>query len=313
MAEALGLPFVAVPLRYGRLAALPNRLLGASRLGLTPAGRTALRPPWPDLVIAAGRRSFPVARWLKRRGGGRLAQVMWPGSRADADLIAVPAHDGRGERPGVLTVTGAPHRVTPAALARAAAPAPLAGLPSPRFLCLIGGARRAGGLTAADARRLAERVGRTASAAGGSVLATASRRTPPDVADAFEAAFADGLKDVPFFFHRWRAAGDNPYFALLAAAASIVVTADSVAMCVEACATAAPVHVFPPAAGVPAKIARLHDDLTRRGRLTPLAALAPRPEPATPLPNPADAVARAIRARLFAEPPRDECPDGDRA
>ncbi|MGH6915491.1 MAG: ELM1/GtrOC1 family putative glycosyltransferase, partial [Geminicoccales bacterium] len=56
VALALGWPFTVVQLRYGPLARLPNLLLGSSTLGLTAAARAALMAPWPDLVIAAGRR-----------------------------------------------------------------------------------------------------------------------------------------------------------------------------------------------------------------------------------------------------------------
>ena len=60
VAEALGLPFEVKDIRHGVLARLPNFLLGASRVGLTAASAAALGPPWPDLVIAAGRRAGAV-------------------------------------------------------------------------------------------------------------------------------------------------------------------------------------------------------------------------------------------------------------
>jgi uncharacterized protein len=62
VAEALGWPFEVKELRFGRLAKLPNLMLGHSLAGLTENSRAALTSPWPDLVIAAGRRSAPVAR-----------------------------------------------------------------------------------------------------------------------------------------------------------------------------------------------------------------------------------------------------------
>jgi mitochondrial fission protein ELM1 len=70
VAEALGWPFTIKTIRYRPLARVPNWLLGATSLGLSTAARTALAPPWPELVIGAGRRTAPVARWLKRRRPG---------------------------------------------------------------------------------------------------------------------------------------------------------------------------------------------------------------------------------------------------
>src|SRR5262245_16456331 len=95
VAEALGRPFTVKDIRYTPLAKLP--LQGASVLGLTGESRMTLAPPWPGLVIAAGRRTAPVARWIKRQSDGRtrIVQIMYPGRRAaaDFDLIAVPRHD----------------------------------------------------------------------------------------------------------------------------------------------------------------------------------------------------------------------------
>ena len=93
VADSLGLPYEVKSLEYWGLAKLPNILLGATFVHLSG---DALAPPWPDLVIAAGRRTVPVARAIKRAADARcfLVQCMWPGAGAGAiDLIALPAHD----------------------------------------------------------------------------------------------------------------------------------------------------------------------------------------------------------------------------
>ena len=125
VAEALGLKFEVRGLEYTAAGALPQFILGASFFGLTAKSRAELAPPWPDLVIAAGRRTAPVARRIKRVNGGAtyLVQIMDPGSAGagEFDLIAAPRHDSITERPNVMRITGAPHRITPARLAAAAA------------------------------------------------------------------------------------------------------------------------------------------------------------------------------------------------
>jgi uncharacterized protein len=318
VAEALGWPFATKEIGYGPLARLPNWLLGRSLLGLTPAARASLVPPWPALVITAGRRSLSVARWLKRRQPAAfLVQLMWPGSARGLDLIAVPAHDGVADRPHLIHTAGVPHRITAARLAEAAAAlAPrLADLPRPWIACLVGGSNLRVRFTRADATALGRQASALARECAGSLLIITSRRTDARCIPALMAAL-----DGPGLVHRWtpqsleqsrdegsgegpdgsseKHAGtaDNPYLGLLGAADAIIVTADSASMCMEACATGKPVFLFRPAAGVSRRLARLHAALQDQGRLCPLGSAWPERRP--PPPNPADAVADAIRARL---------------
>ena len=96
VAMALGQPVQQKELRYGPAAKLPNLVLGASISGLTKQSKNDLKAPWPALVISAGRRTAPVARWIKAQSSGKtqLVQIMDPGSgRDDFDLICMPAHD----------------------------------------------------------------------------------------------------------------------------------------------------------------------------------------------------------------------------
>src|SRR5262245_20673895 len=67
LAEALGWPFEAKTLAYNPLNRCPNLFLGASIVSLDRQASSPLEPPWPDLVIAASRRSAPIARWIKKQ------------------------------------------------------------------------------------------------------------------------------------------------------------------------------------------------------------------------------------------------------
>jgi mitochondrial fission protein ELM1 len=132
VADALGSPYEIKEIPHSSLAYLPNFILQSSLAGLQADHRDHIRPPWPDLVISGGRRTAPIARYIKRqseRPGGKrcfLAHIMHPGPAAGAgafDLIAVPRHDRPharlGEAANLYPVTGAPHRVTGDALAAA--------------------------------------------------------------------------------------------------------------------------------------------------------------------------------------------------
>ena len=87
---------------------------------------------------------------------------------------------------------------------------------------------------------------------------TASRRT----GDTNAAILRDALSTCPAYV--WDGEGDNPYFGFLGLADTIVVTADSVSMVSEACATGKPVYVVELEGGS-AKFARFHEGLRAAG------------------------------------------------
>jgi uncharacterized protein len=89
------------------------------------------------------------------------------------------------------------------------------------------------------ARELARRVNAHVLHTGGSVLLTTSGRTPPRSADALLAAL-----DAPGFVNRHPSTDANPYRGLLACGDEFVVTADSMSMLAEACATGRPVYLY---------------------------------------------------------------------
>lgn len=270
VAEALNLRFFAHELEYVAAAALPNFFVGASFGGLTPSSRVNLVAPWPDLVIAAGRRTAPIARKIKKDSGGgtKLVQIMYPGPTGaeDFDLIAAPRHDGVGAKPNVLEMTGAPHRVSEKILAQAADnwKGRFADLPKPWIALIVGGSSRRRKFTGDMAAELGRKAAKMASDAGGSLLVTTSRRT----GDAETNLLAE--INEPSYIFRWGDEGENPYFGFLALADSVIVTGDSVSMVSEACATPAPVYIFGPKELTPQKHAKLHKELIDRGFARPL-------------------------------------------
>lgn len=301
VAEALGditgRPFTPKDIRYTPLAKLP--LQGASVLGLTGESRMTLAPPWPSLVIAAGRRTAPVARWIKRQSQGRTrtVQIMYPGRRAaaDFDLIAVPRHDSElpgGDPANVLRITGAPHRLTAARLAAARETwePRLGHLKRPLIAVMVGGATHSRPFPARFAADLGRRAATLATGLGGSVLLTTSRRTGAEA----EAALLENLPEPRHAF-LWSRGGDNPYLGYLALADRIVVTGDSVSMCSEACGSGKPVHIYAPEDLVGAKHARLHRELYGLRLATPLETAA---ESSGPPLNAATDIARAIERLL---------------
>ncbi len=223
--------------------------------------KALLAEPLPELVLGAGRQTVPFVRALKRAGRGRVFTVIFQSPRAGASsahLIWAPSHD-RLRGPNVITTLTPPHRFTAAALSdlRARAPAEIAALPAPRVALLLGGPGAGYVYDEATIRNFAAIIEGVAALAG-SLLITPSRRTPPALLAAVDAATTAKPRIL------WRGDGDNPYPDILANADLFVVPADSVNMAGEACATGKPVHVFMPPGGR-GKFHRFHAALREHG------------------------------------------------
>lgn len=245
LAEALDWPFEVKTFarRKGGLLLAPPFM--ASLAGIRRSGSSELKGPWPDLVITAGAENEPIARWIRMQSGGRTRIVIVGRAWADAsdyDLVVTTPQYRMPRLPNVLH-NGLPlHRVTTDRLKRDAALwAPrLANLPRPFITVLVGGTSGPYPFTVESGERLARQASALAKRLGGSLLITTSSRTPKAAVDAMAAAI-----DVPHVLHSWRQNDpENPYFAFLELGDEIIVTADSVSMMGEACATVKPVHLF---------------------------------------------------------------------
>jgi uncharacterized protein len=247
LAEALGWPFEVKHLRFRAAARLHNRLLGASARGVDRTASSPLEPPWPDLVIAAGRRTAPVALWVRERARGHARLVMLGRKAGDDaecfDRVVTPTYTRLFSHPRRIETRTPLHRVTREVIAKASEEwrDRLGDAPSPRIAVLVGGTSGQYRLDAAVARRLGADCAALARKCGGSLLVTTSRRLGAHAAD----ALCEGLGDVSFF-HRWQP-GDptDPYLGLLAHADAFVVTGDSESMLTEVTSLGKPVAIYP--------------------------------------------------------------------
>ena len=140
-----------------------------------------------------------------------------------------------------------------------------AALPRPRLALLLGGPRRGIALDAAWTAALIASLRARLAHDGGSVLLSASHRTPP----ALVATVSDALADIPGVRWRGEADGRNPYPGLLAWADRVIVSPDSVNMLSEAAAIGVPVHTLT-LAPLPRRLARFHAALRAGGWLADL-------------------------------------------
>ena len=254
LAEALGLDYEMkrVSLRGVKKWTSPwGRVPNRERFGEAGSG---FAPPWPAIAIATGRAAIPYLRQLRRLAGPSLYTVVLLDPQtgpSTADFIWVPEHDRR-RGPNVFTTPTSPHGFSPERIAklRTVLPASIAALPHPRIAVLLGGKNGSYQFSAADDERLQSAL-QSLARLGASFMVTPSRRTHARLVEVTDAATRDAPRIV------WNGTGENPYPSFLAHGDAFVVTADSVNMTGECCATGKPVYVFHPSGGKP-KFHRFH-------------------------------------------------------
>jgi len=237
LAEALGLPFRTIEMRYKRLAHLPAVFRSVTISQLEPEVRREITPPWPSLVLGIGQRSAPVARYIQRESGG-LAKIVRLGdpmvSHRLFDLVITTTQYAVRDGDNVirLPITITNPIVEPNEFERHW----LRRFEYPRRLLVIGGKTslwRFGSDVVLDA---AARLKRKADLEGGSVIAVTSPRTSPAlVAAAHHALGKEAVVTAQF----------PRYGALLRSANEVHVTGDSVSMLSDAIATGKRVGLIP--------------------------------------------------------------------
>jgi mitochondrial fission protein ELM1 len=263
LAQALELPFETKQLEYNSLRRLGPNLLGRSLASLTPASRSLItsEPP-PDVTISVGHRSVPVVRALRARSHGRTRSIHigFPRvSPGEFDLVIATPQYPNPDHPHLLRI---PFALTTAATRERQQDPKLESLPSPHRLLIVGGPTSYWHLDREVVRRatatLVEETGRD----GGSLMVTTGPRTPENVRTEI-AGMVQG-SGVPVTLG---APGTSPsYASMLAAADTVFVTADSVAMVSDAIWTGKPVAMLPLAPTIAGRMAGPLFDLARPGR-----------------------------------------------
>ena len=247
LADALGWSYEVKRFNYRKTELLTNRLLGVTLAGIDRKVSSELMSPWPDLVITAGRRNEPVARWIRKQSGGRtrLVHIGRPWTPLKHfDLIVTTPQYFLPDRLNILKNELPLHGVMKDRLNEAAATwqQKFAHLPRPYTAVLIGGDSGPFVFTSEKGQHLGQLVNGVALDHGGSLLVTDSARTPAPAFESFQRQLS-----VPAFIHRWSDKREaNPYLAYLAVADQLVVTGESMSMLTEASVTCKPLYIFDP-------------------------------------------------------------------
>lgn len=245
LGEALGWRLVEKRFEYKSYEKVVNLPFSGHLRGVEQAASDLLEAPWPDLVISAGRKNEPIARYIRDQADKpvRLVHVGRPWAKVETwDLVVTTPQYRLPHDPNVLHNETPLHRVTRDRLDEAAKEWSdrVADLPRPLIAILAGGNSGPYPFDRASGERLAREADALVDEIGGSLLVTTSARTLPETT---EAMFTH-IKS-PSILYQWKKNDpDNPFFAFLGLADRVIVTADSVSMMTEACATGRPVYLY---------------------------------------------------------------------
>jgi mitochondrial fission protein ELM1 len=243
-----------------QLALPPN--LWPSPMDALPANQRALlAPPWPDVWIAAGRRSIPYSRLMRKLSGGKtlVVQTQHPRVGLSAfDLVIPPEHDGV-TGPNVFPITGSPVWFSQQRIADAMARFPtLRVVQGQKVLVSIGGDSKNHRMTEANVAAIEAALQRLAQ--GRTFWITVSRRTPEHARVRFR-RLATTLNAV--FWENEERDGPNPYVAFLSQCDVAMVTCESANMISDPAFFGKPVHLLKLDGGSP-RFDKLHNGFIAR-------------------------------------------------
>ena len=217
-----------------------------------------LEGPWPDIVLASGRKAIAAARYIKKSSNGHSFVCFIQDPRINPkgfDLVAVPQHDPtRGNN--VITTLAAPNRITEDKLddAREEFAHLFEPLSKPRVAVMIGGNSKAHTLTQDIMETLCAQLNKLECG----LMISPSRRTGQKILEILQESF----KGTDAYI--WDGTGDNPYIAMLAWAEYILVTNDSTSMLSDAASTGKPVYMVSLEGGGK-RIDKMHKNLLDAG------------------------------------------------
>ncbi len=264
VAKALGWPYQRKHLAMRERYVVGKPRVRPSLHHIDQTRSDPLAPPWPNLIITAGRRPSMAALWIREQSGGhsKIVEVGKPSGRLQwYDLVISGAENAIAPYPNVALITLPLMRIDEAAIAaeRQRWETSLSALPKPIIGILVGGPTIPFVYNNAMVERLVGVCRQIVEQQGGTPYLTTSRRTPPAVVEALHAELPAEAR-----LFAWRPeAAENPYHGLLALADGFVVTADSISMAVEVAQLKKPLEILPVPVGPLGTIDQLRRDFIR--------------------------------------------------
>ena len=241
LAEKVGGSIVEKQMAYNHLAVLPNLLGGISLRMLTKEAKKCLVEPWPDLVVATGRRNAVISLWIKKQSGGKAKVVQLGRPRLPLHLFDLVITTPQYGLPQAQNVISLPLPFVPE---RPVKPdqqsdfhVPWREMPRPWIVAVVGGQKfplRLG-------KKQLEAFGLAINAFASKKIASVNLLDSPRSSKDALASIARKITQP-----KWQPASnsENPYRAALASGDYFCVTADSVSMISEMLATKKPVLAY---------------------------------------------------------------------
>ena len=205
----------------------------------TPFLNPQVREPWPDLVIAAGRKTIPYLKYIRKASKKECKTIYLQDPRIDSkefDIVWAPKHDSIEGNNVVKTITS-PNRVTNELLNYHHDKwlGKLSKLKGPFIGFLIGGKSKAYNFNDDECEKIIQAINFVISN-GYTPLITLSRRSPKKLSHRIKSLL---INEKNLFYD---GKGDNPYFAILKASELIITTPDSANMISEAINVPKPIY-----------------------------------------------------------------------
>lgn len=236
LARRVGGTVVEKQMAFNRLAVIPNFLAGPSIRMLTSEVQSILQEPWPDLVIATGRRTAAVALWIKKNSNGKTKIVQLGRPRMPLRVFDLVITTPQYGLPADANVVQLPLPFVPVREASIETFYHWKHLPRPWLVAVVGGQKFPLRLGSAELNAFGGAVNRLAKGKSASVILLSSPRSPNGAL----ATIAEKITQPKW----WPAHGETGvYGAALASGDLFCVTSDSVSMVAEMLATMKPVYV----------------------------------------------------------------------
>jgi mitochondrial fission protein ELM1 len=249
LAEEIGFDYKIINITYNFFVKIPNCFFSDSLLRLSSSSRKKFEnlDYLPSLVISAGRRSSPIALFLKKKSENKtkIIQIMNPDlDFSKFDFVILPKHDEADEakNDNVITTIGALTKVRENVVIseQKKFAAEFDEIKKSKIALLLGGSSNKTNFEKESAIKLAKISSEFTKNMGATLLILNSRRTSDELTNAAKSSL-----DCDFKFFDWKEVRENnPYLAILGYADFFIITGDSVSMISECCSTGKPVYIF---------------------------------------------------------------------
>lgn len=246
LAEAMKLGYEIKNINYNIFARLPNILLMLHPIHIKREFFASLNlTRLPKIIISAGRRTAPLALYLKKKSANKLhvIQIMRPDCYyAKFDFIVIPQHDNiRQESANIIRIIGSLNNVK----AKIATDSKELYNHYPeikQFIAvMVGGNSKNYQFNNNDAILLSSLLAKISRDHSLPLFISFSRRTSWQVKEIIRANFT-----LPNIVYDPEEGQFNPYYAMLGCADYIISTADSISMCSEVASSGKPLYIFLP-------------------------------------------------------------------